>query len=248
MFWPDIIEVRHFYQTKLGQLVLDRLKTSILDIWPTLHNEVIVGIGYSFPYLRLYNEEAMDNQIIAITPTNMGVRHWPDSNSNKAIIAEEYEIPLPNNSVNAVLLMHALEYSEQAESMLQEIWRILVPGGRILTIVPHRRSLWSHMENTPLGHGHPFTATQAKSLLADSCFAIRKVKPALFFPPTSSNLMLKTIPIWEGMGQYVLQAVGGVLCIEAEKKIYAALGKTKKSRAKKSIYLPMPESATPRSF
>lgn len=246
MFWPDIIEVRHFYETRLGQLVLRRLGESVTLLWPDMQRETIVGIGYSFPYLRLFNDAHMRNQLIAVTPTNMGVRHWPSVDDNKAIIAEEYALPLPNNSVNAALVVHALEFSDKADVLLQELWRVLVPGGRMCVVVPHRRSLWSCIETTPFGNGHPFTVKQIKSLLMDCCFVPLTIEPALFFPPVTSSRLHGALPLCDAVGKYMLRAVGGVLCVEAQKQLYAFSDGVPVSQKRRSVYVPVPEGVMPR--
>ena len=56
---------------------------------------------------------------------------------------EEAELPLPDMSVDRVLLVHALEVTEHLEVLMREIWRILNGSGRLLVVAPNRRAIWA---------------------------------------------------------------------------------------------------------
>ncbi len=51
-------------------------------------------------------------------------------------------LPLPNNSLDAMVLHHALEVSADARSGLREAARVLVPGGRLVVCAFNPLSLW----------------------------------------------------------------------------------------------------------
>lgn len=51
-------------------------------------------------------------------------------------------LPLPNNSLDAMVLHHALEVSADARSGLREAARVLVPGGRLVICAFNPLSLW----------------------------------------------------------------------------------------------------------
>lgn len=51
-------------------------------------------------------------------------------------------LPLPNNSLDAMVLHHALETSADARSGLREAARVLVPGGRLVVCAFNPLSLW----------------------------------------------------------------------------------------------------------
>jgi hypothetical protein len=52
-------------------------------------------------------------------------------------------------------------------------------------------------------------------------FVPEKAERALFFPPTSSRLMLMTSGVWEKIGGTFFNAFGGVNIVEATKQLYA---------------------------
>ncbi|MEQ8860186.1 MAG: class I SAM-dependent methyltransferase [Pseudomonadales bacterium] len=51
-------------------------------------------------------------------------------------------LPLPNGSLDAVVLHHALEVSADARSGLREVARVLAPGGRLVVCMFNPLSLW----------------------------------------------------------------------------------------------------------
>ena len=51
-------------------------------------------------------------------------------------------LPLPNNSLDAMVLHHALEVSADPRSGLREAARVLVPGGRLVVCAFNPMSLW----------------------------------------------------------------------------------------------------------
>jgi SAM-dependent methyltransferase len=136
-------------------------------------------------------------------------------------MTSEHQLPLPDNSVQRILIVHALEHAENPRQFLREVWRVLDPAGSVLLIVPSRSGLWAHAEHTPFGHGRPYSESQLKTLLEDNMFTCRKARAALFLPPTQRRFLIKTADIWEGLGALV-PFWGGVSLAAAEKTLYAA--------------------------
>jgi len=90
----------------------------------------------------------------------MGVLSWPPRETglgNIVTVAREDEIPLPDLSINRILMVHGLEYAENTAQMLREMWRVLSDGGRLMVVVPNRRSIWARADHTPFGHGRPYS-------------------------------------------------------------------------------------------
>jgi ubiquinone/menaquinone biosynthesis C-methylase UbiE/DNA-binding MarR family transcriptional regulator len=49
-------------------------------------------------------------------------------------LGDMHELPVGDNSVDTVLLMHALTYTTQAQKVFDEVCRVLRPGGRLLAV------------------------------------------------------------------------------------------------------------------
>lgn len=131
MFWPDIIDLKMFYAMRSGGMVARIVRQKIRQLWPNMPGETLLGIGYTLPYLDAYLEDA--DRVLALMPSEQGALRWPAGKSgNLTLIADEGDIPLPEESVSRVLVAHAMENTEQRRHMLREIWCVLAPGGRVL--------------------------------------------------------------------------------------------------------------------
>jgi SAM-dependent methyltransferase len=101
------------------------------------------------------------------------------------------DLPLPDRSVDRVLLVHAVECTEQIRPFLREIWRVMADGGRLVTVAPTRAGLWSQLDRSPFYQGHPYSPGQVSALLRANMFAPLPAR-ALYMPPTKSRLMLRS--------------------------------------------------------
>lgn len=221
MLAPDVISLRQFYATPFGNEVRKLIAASMASLWPHMRGNVVVGIGYCTPYLELHLEQA--NPLVICMPAQQGAAYWPPGGNNRVLLAHESELPFAENSVNRILLLHSFENSEQLSGMIQEMWRILTPGGRILAIVPNRLGLWSRSSRSPFGHGRPFSMTQLRDLMTDHQFTMTQSSSALFMPPTYRRILWKLAGMVEVLGKFLCPFIGGVLLVEAEKQVYASL-------------------------
>jgi SAM-dependent methyltransferase len=198
----------------------------------------LLGLGYATPYLRPFLGEA--ERVIAFMPAGQGVLAWPAEGPNCVALAEEWELPLPSFSVDRVLLVHGLEFSEQVRPLLKEVYRVLAGGGRLLVVVPNRRGIWARVDATPFGQGHPYTPGQLSLLLREESYTPERSAAALYLPPTRSRMMLRSAAAWEQVGERWFMTFAGVSIIEATKQIYAKPTPARKVR-RRPVYLPVPQ-------
>jgi SAM-dependent methyltransferase len=216
-------------------MAAESVRRNIRQYWPEAKDEVLLGIGFTIPYLQTYLEEA--DRLLTCMPALQGVIHWPPQARNLTMLADEAELPLPENSVHRVLVVHAIENSEHVRGMLSEIWRVLMPGGKLIVVVPNRRGIWARAPKSPFAHGQPYTLNQLRELLSEHSFTPLRHVPALFFPPSERGYVIKTARFLESAGKQFFSAFGGVLQVEAEKRIYAPITQ-KAHRSIRRIYVP----------
>ena len=106
--------------------------------------------------------------------------------------------------------------------MLREAWRVLAGGGRLLVVAPNRRGIWSRLERTPFGNGHPFSPPQLSRLLREAMFSPLTMDTALYMPPSAWPMMLRAAGAWERIGERWGLPFAGVVIVEAAKQVYAA--------------------------
>ena len=232
--WSDVIDLSEFYRSRLGQVARRLITRRIRQLWPNVRGLSVLGVGYATPYLRAFREEA--GCVMAVMPAPQGVVHWPESDPSLVCLSEETDLPFSDLSVDRLLLVHAVENSENLRAMMREAWRVLSDSGRLIVVVPNRRGIWARFEQrSPFGHGHPYSQGQIKRLLRDCLFAPTAQEHALFVPPSRKRIVLQSAHAFERAGNRWFQAISGVLIIEASKQLYAATPVRAKAPARRRL-------------
>jgi SAM-dependent methyltransferase len=239
----DVVDLRDFYERRLGVVARQMIGRQLRTLWPNVRGLRVLGLGFATPYLRPFLGEA--ERVVALMPAPQGVLPWPPQGANRAALSEEGELPLPNFSMDRVLLVHGLEFSEQTQPMLREIWRVLAAGGRLVVVVPNRRGIWARLDHTPFGQGNPYTTSQLSHLLRDEGFTPEHNAGALFVPPTRRRFLLRSAPVWERLGELWFGTFAGVVVVEATKQIYAAKPKAERLKRRARVLLPIHGTPSP---
>src|ERR1700758_4863937 len=117
----DVVDLRNFYAHPLGTVARRFIARGIRRLWAGTAGLRVLGIGYSTPYLGLFREDA--ERCLAFMPAAQGVVKWPTVRPTLSALVDELELPLPDAAVDRVLLVHALEMSQNATALLREVWR-----------------------------------------------------------------------------------------------------------------------------
>jgi SAM-dependent methyltransferase len=217
----DVVDLRNFYAQRLGAVARSFIGRGIRTRWGNTAGQRLLGVGYASPYLGQFREEA--ERCLAFMPAAQGVVKWPSAYPTLSALVEPLELPLPDASVDRVLLIHSLEMSQDAAALLREIWRVLAAGGQLLAVVPNRRGVWARMDNNPFGHGRPYSRSQITSLLRDTWFTPVAWSEALYVPPIERSWFLRSAAAWERVGALLPGPLSGVHIVEATKQVYRAL-------------------------
>jgi SAM-dependent methyltransferase len=236
--YRDVVDLREFYRSSLGQVALRQVRRRIREFWPDLTGQSVLGIGYATPYLRPFIGEAA--RVTAVMPAAQGVVFWPSDGKGLVTLAEESSLPFEDLAFDRVIIVHAVEGTEHTRQMLREVWRVLAGGGRLLIVAANRSGLWSRTERTPFGHGSPYSTSQLNLMLRDHLFVPERSARALFVPPVNSRFLLSTAPAWERLGDRWFSTFAGVNLVEATKQIYAASGPAVAEPSRRRLAFPQP--------
>lgn len=221
MFTPDVIKLKQFYASPLGEQAARAIRRVIMRLWPETAGDAVLGVGYALPFLDA--EPGPHNLTIAAMPAFQGAVYWPPGSANRVFLSEEAQLPLHADQFNRALLVHAAEASEQLHAMLEEVWRVLTPGGRMLVVVPNRRSFWARSPRSPFGYGRPFTYSQMRHLLEEVKFTVTRCETALHLPPLARLWKWRAASLLETLLRPIGGLTGGVLLVEAQKQIPGAI-------------------------
>jgi SAM-dependent methyltransferase len=216
----DVLALQSFYAGPLGQTAATMAGRRMVDAWGDCAGLDVMGLGYATPYLNPWLPTA--RRVIALMPATQGVERWPSGGPNLACIGDEDRMPFQEAVFDRVVCVHALEEAENPRTLLREIWRLLAPEGRLMIMVANRGGVWARAEATPFGHGMPYSRSQVSRLLSDAMFQPVAWSRALYGPPLSWSMTTGgAAETWESVGERAWPALGGVILVEAVKRLYA---------------------------
>lgn len=215
----DVLDLRSFYaRSALGRAAQSVIRGELKDLWGDTKGLTVAGFGFATPLLRPFLQDS--RRVIALMPGQQGVMHWPQQGPNVTVLCEDTLWPLDTGSVDRLVLLHGFETSDQPAALLDEVYRVLGPGGRAAFVVPNRAGLWSRSERTPFGYGRPYSAGQLEGVLRVNGFAVHAVWSSLFQPPSSKRLWRRFGSSMEAFGRHVpVLKPGGVLLADVTKQI-----------------------------
>ncbi len=207
----EVHALTEFYRAPLGRVAERMIGARIAYLWPDGGQRDVLGLGWAAPYMGLWNG---DGRRILVTPHGA---------APGTALAEDARLPLPDTCLDRILLVHALETSDAAPGLLRECWRVLRDDGRLLVVVPNRIGAWAHFDHTPFGQGRPYSRGQVSRLLEQRLFRVTRREAALFVPPFPWRMLLGGAGLWDRMGRRLVRRLAGVMLIEAEKDLLAAV-------------------------
>lgn len=241
----DAVTLHRFYASALGSAAAHILRSRISDLWGDGKALNILGLGYAIPLLEDFTTTA--GRLVAAIPFDHGPVRWdPSGRGNSAVSVGDLRLPFPDDLFDRVIVLHGIEETAAPYAYLREIWRITAPEGRVIIAGANRSGLWARATHTPFGHGRPWTRGQLASLLATGLFQVTASTSALFMPPSGLRLVTAAADGWEQMGPVIAPGLGGVVLMEAVKRLYAPTQDARASPAGERMILAKPARTTRR--
>lgn len=231
----DVNNLREFYSSELGIASCNSITLAFSSLWGNSRNERVLGLGYTTPWLDKFSGDC--ERIMNMMPANQGAVNWPDNNASSTGLVFEEELPLADNSIDRIVMVHLLEHSENPAETLREVWRVLAPNGKLFIVVPNRRGLWARFEHTPFGTGQPFSKQQLTNILRSVMLSPISWSDALHFPPGKINRRPKFRMHLEKLGRRLWPVFSGVIMVEAQKKLYQGIPAI--SRQSRRVFVPV---------
>ncbi|MBB5517266.1 class I SAM-dependent methyltransferase [Amphiplicatus metriothermophilus] len=223
----DILDLHRFYESPLGAAARDFIAARLAEAWGEAARLRVAGFGYASPFLSAFDAA---ERVLHLAPDAQGAMRWPADGRNLTALVDEAFWPLPDVSIDRLLIVHGLEEASAPRRLMREAWRVLANGGRVIIVAAHRRGLWSMVETTPFAAGRPWLKRQLDALLAETMFRPLAWSGALYFPPYGARFLLRAAAAWERAGSRLWPGLSGVLMVEAAKELLAPVGQVQRAR------------------
>lgn len=214
-----VSEMVTFYDGLLGQLAGEHIRAKLKEAWGEARGLRVAGFGYTAPFMPAFREA---ERCLALTPEVFGVCR---DEGVPSAVTSGHLWPLPDSSVDRLLIVHGLEEVSGPRRILREAWRTLADDGLMIVVCANRRGLWALAEKTPFGAGRPYSRSQLDRVLREAMFEPTAYAAALHFPPIEHDALLRLAGAWERLGDAIdalpilLPSIAGVNLIEARKSM-----------------------------
>ncbi len=226
----DVLSLQSFYGSPLGSVARRLIGRVIRGRWDSSLGLSVAAVGYGTPYLERLRDGA--RRCLALMPAEQGVTIWPGAERCAAALVDAQMLPLPDGSIDRLLVAHALEAADRPNPLLEELWRVTAPEGRMIVIVPSRRGVWARADSTPYGQGLPYSKSQLRDLLHRADFSPIFWGEALYAPPVDRPFLMRSAPTIERLGGTLGLPFAGVHIVEAIKQVHRPVGVRAVARAR----------------
>jgi SAM-dependent methyltransferase len=215
----DVTTLEKFYASPLGKVAAKTLATRMQSLWGGCAQEQMLGFGFATPLLDRMGASAQLQ--VAAMPAAQGALTWaPTANGVSTVLCDETALPFRDGMFSRIVVMHGMEETSAPHELLRELWRVMAPEGKLIVIAANRLGLWARSEATPFGQGRPWTRGQLARELSAAMFQTTAWTHALHMPPTGWAPVLALHEGWEKVGERLSAVMGGVVLIEATKRLY----------------------------
>ncbi len=197
----------------VGQALLESEKKVLEPILARIFGYHFLQIGVS------------TDSLLAESPVGHRFLFVPDASSkSRHAIASSEALPLQSESVDAVLIHHALDYTPDCHRLLREASRVLMPGGKLLIAGFNPLSTWGLRSMFRIGNRLPWSArfissTRVCDWLKLLEFSVDKIAYSGYLLPFTHPRVVRIASGLEQFGQRSALPVGAAYVIVACKQV-----------------------------
>jgi SAM-dependent methyltransferase len=163
-------------------------------------------------------------EIDALAACRMPSRWTLDYDPPARLLADPHALPLPDSTVDLIVMPHALEFTDDPHLMLREAWRVMRPEGQVVIAGFNPFSLYGikryfGREQTPPWNGNFIGLWRVKDWLTLLGFDVVGGRLDAYAPPFRSMKWLARFGFFEQAGDRWWPIAGGVYFLRATKKV-----------------------------
>ena len=199
-----------WYATPLGRYLLEREQAHF--------DKVVADIfGYNAFQLGLTGIDLLRTSRILL-------RCRVDVDGVAGLRADFRDLPIASNSVDLVVLPHALEFSDNPHQILREVARVLLPEGQVLMACFNPLSLWGLRRAFGSKKAYPWSGRFIHlQRLKDWCallgLEITAGRMGCYVPPCTTDKWLGRFAFMDAAGDRWWPVAGSVFFLQAVKRV-----------------------------
>jgi SAM-dependent methyltransferase len=205
-----------WFASPLGQHLLGREKFLVESMLARRFGYHLLQLGCS--ELWLHDTSPMGHKFSFCAHAGIQTSH--------AAIARGEAIPLANESVDLVLMHHALDFSTHQHQLLREVSRVLIAGGDVLIVGFNPYSTWGlrnklHLRrgSTPPWNASPLGSLRVTDWLKLLDFVVINIRYGSYALPVNSHKSIRYSGWMENLASRLNWPTGGVYAILARKQV-----------------------------
>lgn len=206
--------LRDWYRRPTGQMLLDAVERQFERLLPRMFGYHAAFVGEPWAAERL------------LAPTH--IRHravlGPSPGDGASVCARPESLPFEADSVDLVVLFHALELSPDPHAVLREVHRVLIPNGHLILVAFNPYSSWGLARVLRRGRyapwqGHYYGPRRLKDWLLLLGLDLVDARSLFFRPPLQGSRLQQRLRFLERALPRVLPFAGAVNLLVAGKRV-----------------------------
>ena len=217
-------------QTLLDHLVTDAFGFHALQLGLTQLDGLRAN---RMPHRWLASEDLYEPEPVPLPAVDEALSTLMPMQPGSALHCHFDALPFPSQSLDLVLMPHALELARDPHDTLREVERVLVPEGRLIILGLNPNSLWGLRQRAGqlrqrLGLGGPLYLPNAGEFLAYSRvrdwmrllgFEVERARFGCWRPPVASAQWLARMGWMDSAGARAWPFLGAVYAVQAVKRV-----------------------------
>jgi len=132
------------------------------------------GTGRQFDLLAIYGD------VYCVDNNKKAIEACKKRGAEKLIFADVSDTKIKSKSIDYVVALDLIEHLDDDKGFLDEAYRILKPGGKLILTFPAFKSLWS-VDDDMAHHKRRYTKKSFRNLVKSTDFKIKKLSYRYFF-------------------------------------------------------------------
>ena len=203
--------LQEWFATPLGQYLLEKEQAYLDDVTPDIFGFHALQVGLA--------------QHDLLRASRIAHRLRIDCTATPDLYARSHELPIATQSVDLVVLPHALEFAAQPHEILREVDRVMMPEGRLVIVGFNPWSLWGLKSAVGFSRGEvPWNGRfvsllRVKDWLALLGFDVNAGRLVGYAPPFDNANVRRRFGFMEPAGDRWWAVGGAVYLLQAIKRV-----------------------------